>query len=701
VVRFRGKDRGATSNEASPANSGFLGSGAFGKRAKPSAPVTEAAPLTGVPVIAGFRDLTIIGHGSTATVYRALQDGFDREVAIKVLHLDISDRRAQKRFQRERSLNGRLSNHPNVVTVLDSGFVDGRNPYLVMEFLEEGSLADRLKHRGPFELALVMHIGVRIAGALETAHRIGVLHRDVKPNNILLSRFEEPALADFGIAAILEMEQSFTAALTPVHAAPELLEGSEPSPQTDVYALGSTLYTLLAGAAPFAGPAGEGMLSQLLRITTTDVPTLARSDTPRELIDLLRQSMAKRPEARIGSAREFGERLQALQQQFSLPVSALPVDVLTKVSAPTVSPVETDFSENAPLLDNVVTHEAAPTNAPAAADPVVAAPVVAAVVVAATEPNITTEPILAVESFESVTSFEPAVETITQDSYEPPTAIETEVAATDLDQDTNQATVTFEPIHGPDPSDSHVRHPPVVTAPPPPAAVIPALVGTSAAMVATPNAPAFDPYATISARQLHPPQPPAEKRKRPWWMIPLVIVGSIGTATTASVVLLATGSDGPKSSVTQTSRSNAASNTQPSVTVSTAVTSTETTMIFQSPTSNATPSTVDYIGGASCLRNDVTRCIPGNVLLKPQDGALSVRFTDRTGDQRQHLIKIARGANKKALDPIITQPRQTFLVLPPEIDPNEPICVVVSAVIELPDRFAEAPAVCLNGGAIG
>jgi hypothetical protein len=184
-------------------------------------------------------------------------------------------------------------------------------------------------------------------------------------------------------------------------------------------------------------------------------------------------------------------------------------------------------------------------------------------------------------------------------------------------------------------------------------------------------------------------------------MIPLVIVGSIGTATTASVVLLATGSDGPKSSSAQTSRSNAASNTQPSVTVSTVVASTETTMIFQSPTSNAAPSTVDYIGGASCSRNDVTQCIPGNVVLKPQDGALSVRFTDRTGDERQHLIKIARGANKKALDPIITQPRQTFLVLPPEIDPNEPICVVVSAVIELPDRFAEAPAVCLNGGAIG
>lgn len=97
-----------------------------------------------------------------------------------------------------------------MVTVLDSGFVDGRYPYLAMEYLEHGSLAQRIAERGPFSVAESLHIGIRIAGALESAHQAGILHRDVKPHNVLLSRFNEPALADFGIATILELEMSMT-----------------------------------------------------------------------------------------------------------------------------------------------------------------------------------------------------------------------------------------------------------------------------------------------------------------------------------------------------------------------------------------------------------------------------------------------------------------------------------------------------------
>jgi serine/threonine-protein kinase PknK len=313
--------------------------------------VVPAVASSGQPHIAGYTELVVIGHGASATVYRALQEGFDRSVALKVLNVDISDRRAQKRFQRERSVNGRLSNHPNVVTVLDSGFVDGRHPYLAMELLEHGSLADRLAQRGPFDVALTLHIGVRIAGALESAHRLGILHRDVKPQNILLSRFGEPALADFGIATILEMEHSLTAALTPVHAAPEVLEGADPTAQTDVYALGSTLFTLLAGSAPFVGPPGEGMLAQLLRITTSDVPPMPRADVPPALIDLLRSSMAKRPVERISSAGAFGEALQRVQTGLGLAVTPLPVDVPEVVAALDDAPAATDVAE--PLAEDV------------------------------------------------------------------------------------------------------------------------------------------------------------------------------------------------------------------------------------------------------------------------------------------------------------------------------------------------------------
>lgn len=270
--------------------------------------------------------LGVMGRGASSTVYRARQVDFDRLVALKVLNVDVSDRRAQKRFQRERTLNGRLSNHPNVVTVLDSGFVADRFPYLSMELFDEGSLSDRLKSDGPFDVQLVLHVGVRIAGALESAHQIGVLHRDVKPQNILLSRYGEPALADFGIAAILEeMEQSLTHSLTPVHAAPETLEGSEPTPLTDVYSLGSTLFTLLAGRAPFAGPPGEGILAQLLRITTSDLPPMPRSDVHDRLMALLRSSMAKRPEARPPGAAAVGQALQKIQAELNLAVTPLPV----------------------------------------------------------------------------------------------------------------------------------------------------------------------------------------------------------------------------------------------------------------------------------------------------------------------------------------------------------------------------------------
>jgi serine/threonine-protein kinase PknK len=267
----------------------------------------------------------VIGRGASATVYRARQEGFDRLVALKVLHVDVSDRRAQRRFNRERALNGRLSNHPNVVTVLDSGFVDGRYPYLAMEHFEHGSLADRIAERGPLGVDLTLHVGVRIAGALESAHALGVLHRDVKPQNVLLSRYGEPALADFGIATILELEHSLTGALTPVHAAPEILEGGDPTPGADVYALGSTIYTLLAGRPPFAGPDGEGMLAQLLRITTSDLPAMPRRDVPADLVVLLRHATAKHLEQRIGSAADLGRSLQSIQAELGLSVTSLPV----------------------------------------------------------------------------------------------------------------------------------------------------------------------------------------------------------------------------------------------------------------------------------------------------------------------------------------------------------------------------------------
>lgn len=290
------------------------------------------------PSVPGYRLGEVIGRGSSATVYSAVQEAFGRTVALKVLHVDVSDRRVQRRFEREKAIGGRLSNHPNVATVLDAGFVDRRYPYLAMELFDHGSLSERLAARGPYPVADVLRIGVRIAGALHSAHLLGILHRDVKPQNILLSRFGEPALADFGIATILELEQSMTAALTPVHAAPEILEGGEPSASSDVYALASSLYTLLSGAPPFAGPPGEGVLAQLLRITTSELPRLQRSDVPPELFDVLRAATTKDPAQRTPDAATFGRQLQAIESSLGLERTSLPIDTPATPAGATLPP---------------------------------------------------------------------------------------------------------------------------------------------------------------------------------------------------------------------------------------------------------------------------------------------------------------------------------------------------------------------------
>ena len=143
----------------------------------------------------------------------------------------------------------------------------------------------------------VIAIGVRLCSALSTAHQAGILHRDVKPHNVLLTSYGEPALADFGIASLVNEEGSEslatdTAAYTVVHAAPEILQGRAGTTAADIYSLGSTLYTLLAGQAPFAVAASTGLGPLVTRILHNDVPAIARPGVPPELEALLRTCMA-------------------------------------------------------------------------------------------------------------------------------------------------------------------------------------------------------------------------------------------------------------------------------------------------------------------------------------------------------------------------------------------------------------------------
>ena len=277
--------------------------------------------------VPGYLDLVPVGQGGFGVVYRARQERLGRIVAVKVLAAATVDARRWPGSSVECELTGRLTGHPNVVTVLDTGMTRSGRPFVVTEYFEHGSLKQRLDERGPLPVDEVLRIGVKIAGALATAHEAGILHRDVKPQNILMSRYGEPALADFGVARLLDSGEVSTQgnALTLFHAAPEILEGRPPSPSSDTYALASTMYQLLSGRSPFERASDEGIGAVLGRILREDPPEIPRADVPEQVKALLRTALAKLPEERFRDPLTFAEALQGLQADLGYAVTELPV----------------------------------------------------------------------------------------------------------------------------------------------------------------------------------------------------------------------------------------------------------------------------------------------------------------------------------------------------------------------------------------
>ncbi|MEV4563554.1 protein kinase [Nonomuraea sp. NPDC049419] len=273
----------------------------------------------------GYRVLDQVGQGGFAVVYRAYQERLDRVVALKVLSVDRVDQRTMRRFQRELQLTGRLTGHPNVVTVFDTGMTGSGKPYIAMDFFEHGSLRERVRNEGPLPVPDVLRAGVKLAGALAAVHEAGVLHGDIKPQNILISRYGEPAIADFGVARVVDAAEisATSQAFTPLHAAPEVLTGRPHSAATDVYSLGSTLYHLLAGQPAFHNPADPSIAPLMYRVLSAEPPPVNRADVPPAVLAPVLRAMAKQPEARYGSARELARHLQAVQAELGLPVTDL------------------------------------------------------------------------------------------------------------------------------------------------------------------------------------------------------------------------------------------------------------------------------------------------------------------------------------------------------------------------------------------
>ncbi|MBK6404268.1 MAG: protein kinase [Holophagales bacterium] len=259
-----------------------------------------------------YRLEELLGQGGMAEVWRAADERLGRTVAVKVIHsAHLRDGHFRERFHREARLVASLD-HPNVLPVYDYGDEEGV-PYLVMPYLDGGTLRDRMMG-SPIPFAQAVSWIHQLADALDAAHAAGILHRDVKPANVLIRRDDRLALADFGIAKMVESPTGLTATGmvvgTPIYMAPEQAQGKPATPASDLYALAVLAYELLSGRPPFDG---ESALALMHQHVTAPAPLLSSSvhGLPAGLDPIFEQALAKEPERRPPTGRAFARQLFA------------------------------------------------------------------------------------------------------------------------------------------------------------------------------------------------------------------------------------------------------------------------------------------------------------------------------------------------------------------------------------------------------
>jgi eukaryotic-like serine/threonine-protein kinase len=271
-----------------------------------------------------YEILGSLGAGGMGEVYRARDTRLDRTVAVKILPSHLSSPEARQRFEREARAISSL-NHPHICTLHDIGQQDGTD-YLVMEYLEGETLADRLR-KAPLPQALALQYGVEISEALDKAHRNGVVHRDLKPGNIMLTK-SGAKLMDFGLAkgttppkaASVELTATLTSSpATPLtqqgtivgtfqYMAPEQVEGKEADARSDIFSLGTVLYEMISGKRAFEGKTAVSVMAAILE--KDPEPIKAQTLTPPALERLIRKCLAKDPDARWQNAGDLASELK-------------------------------------------------------------------------------------------------------------------------------------------------------------------------------------------------------------------------------------------------------------------------------------------------------------------------------------------------------------------------------------------------------
>lgn len=297
-------------------------------------------PLIDAVIDSRFRIDSLLGQGGMGAVYRGVQMSVNREVAIKVLRPELLDRElALERFYRESKIISELT-HPNIVRLIDFGQDRERDLlYLVMELVNGYNLGDLLE-QGRMRAALGLEIVYQVCGALTEPHSRGVIHRDLKPDNLLLVPISDGTLQvkvlDFGIARALGNNTQLTATGmvcgTPQYMAPEQAQNMDINAATDLYALGIILYEMLCGIPPFIGQNSlQVMLQHIQHIPSPLSSRMPAGALPPEIEDLVNDMLAKTPEARPTSAREVRDRIDKIRRSYDLDPVRLNPDVSRNV----------------------------------------------------------------------------------------------------------------------------------------------------------------------------------------------------------------------------------------------------------------------------------------------------------------------------------------------------------------------------------
>jgi hypothetical protein len=278
------------------------------------------------PVIPGFSHLHVLGSGGFADVFLYEQNMPRRQVAVKVLLSAVVTDEVRQMFQDEANLMAQLSAHPSILTVYQASVSSDGRPYIVME-LCSSALGARYRSQ-PLPVSEALRIAILIGSAVETAHRAGVLHRDIKPGNILLTAYGHPVLSDFGIAATLTgLDDRESVGLSIPWSAPEVLLDETPGTvRSEVWSLAATVFSFLAGRSPFEIPGGPNSPADLTaRICRGRPQPIGRTDVPASLENLLGAALSRKPDHRPDSVLDLITDFQSIE--IELGVSQTPIEV--------------------------------------------------------------------------------------------------------------------------------------------------------------------------------------------------------------------------------------------------------------------------------------------------------------------------------------------------------------------------------------